>query len=147
MLPRTFSNTYQTCDLSDPDAPCTIKGNNCQRPAIPNTCFLADFCCTDEDMVSIGPLGPVPVTFGAITSQTSNFDQFKQIDGVIGLAGRPGKGNVFESLRKGGYIGEDVFGMCLARGTTSNGTFTVGGLDPRLYTGEMQCVQPSSSSA
>ena len=35
MLPRTFSNTYQTCDLSDPDAPCTIKGNNCQRPPPP----------------------------------------------------------------------------------------------------------------
>ena len=27
-------------------------------------------------------------------------------------------------------------GMCLHRGTRSNGTFTVGGLDPRLYTGE-----------
>lgn len=49
--PKTFSNTYQTCDLSNPDAPCTIKGNNY------------------EDMVSIGRLGPVPVTFGAITTQ------------------------------------------------------------------------------
>jgi hypothetical protein len=118
-LPKTFSNTYQTCDLSNPDAPCTIKGNNY------------------EDMVSLGGLGPVPVTFGAITSQTSNFDQFKQIDGVVGLAGAGGKGNVFESLRAAGYIDQDMFGMCLAQGTKSNGTFTVGALDPRLYTGEM----------
>ena len=58
-LGKTFSNSYQTCDLSNPDAVCTIKGNNY------------------EDMVSLGDLGPVPVTFGAITSQTSNFDQVR----------------------------------------------------------------------
>jgi hypothetical protein len=96
-LPKTFSNTYQTCDLADPDAPCTIKGQNFR------------------DMVSLGSLGPVPVTFGAITYQTSNFDQFKQIDGVVGLAGAAGSGNVFESLRSAGYIEEDMFGMCLAQ--------------------------------
>ena len=28
--------------------------------------------------------------------------------------------------------------MCLHKGTTSNGTFTVGGLDSRLYTGQFQ---------
>jgi hypothetical protein len=111
---------------------------------------------------------------------------------VVGLAGQPGEGNVFESLRKGGFIGDDTFGapparpppprphapapapapaplahawgfrihsahiqgarrwrpsarvprllpragMCLHKGTRSNGTFTVGGLDPRLYEGE-----------
>lgn len=54
----------------------------------------------------------------------------------MGLAGGPGKGNVFESLRKGGFIDGDTFGMCLHKGSTSNGTFTVGGLDPRLYAGE-----------
>ena len=26
-LPRTFSNTYETCDLTDPTASCTITGN------------------------------------------------------------------------------------------------------------------------
>ena len=118
-LPKTFSNTYQTCDLADPDAPCTIKGQNFRV------------------VVSLGSLGPVPVTFGAITYQTSNFDQFKQIDGVVGLAGAARNGNVFESLRSAGYIEEDMFGMCLAQGTKSNGTFTVGALDSRLYTGEM----------
>ena len=56
-LGPTFSNSYQTCDLSNPDAVCTIKGANY------------------EDQVSLGSLGPVPVSFGAITSQTSNFDQ------------------------------------------------------------------------
>lgn len=55
---------------------------------------------------------------------------------MVGLAGRGGNGNVFESLRKGGFIKEDMFGMCLKEGTKSNGTFTVGGPDPRLYTGE-----------
>jgi hypothetical protein len=117
-LPRNFSNSYQTCDLANPDAVCTIKGANY------------------EDAVSIGQLGPVPVTFGAITEQTSNFDQFNNVCGVVGLAGRAGKGNVFESLRKGGFIKQDMFGMCLAAGSTSNGTFTVGGLDSRLFKGE-----------
>ena len=27
---------------------------------------------------------------------------------MVGLAGQPGEGNVFESLRKGGFIGDDV---------------------------------------
>ena len=49
--PDSHNVVVQTCDLSNPDAPCTITGNNY------------------EDMVSIGRLGPVPVTFGAITSQ------------------------------------------------------------------------------
>eukprot|EP01051_Picozoa_sp_SAG22_P001136 SAG22_NODE_41_length_25488_cov_6.133719_11_plen_294_part_00 len=56
-LGDTFHNTYQTCDLSDPQATCTISGGN----------FM--------DSVSVGGLGPVTATFGAITAQTANFDQ------------------------------------------------------------------------
>ena len=60
-LPPTFSNTYETCDLSNPTAPCTITGANY------------------DDAVTLGGLGPVPVTFGAIETQTSNFDQVRAL--------------------------------------------------------------------
>ena len=42
------------------------------------------------------------------------------------------RGNVFSQLHKAGFVDHDIFGMCLARGSSSNGTFTLGGLDPRL---------------
>eukprot|EP01051_Picozoa_sp_SAG22_P001135 SAG22_NODE_41_length_25488_cov_6.133719_10_plen_259_part_00 len=65
-------------------------------------------------------------------------DQFKRVDGVLGLAGAgAGPGNVFELLYRGGFVEQDLFGMCLAAGNTSNGTFTIGGVDTRLYTGEI----------
>jgi hypothetical protein len=117
----TFSNSYQTCDLSDPSAVCTISGNYYQ------------------DMVTFSKTGitPVSVVFGGINFQTSNFDQFKNIDGVIGLAGGANSQDVFESLVDAGSIGQDVFSMCYHQGSKSNGTFTLGGIDSRLYHGNI----------
>lgn len=116
-----FSNTYQTCDLANPIAPCTISGPYFQ------------------DAVSIsGVSGSVPVVFGAINYQTSNFDQFKNIDGVMGLAGPPGNQNVFSSLFHAGLLADDIFSVCLHQGSHSNGTITVGGIDPLYYTGPIQ---------
>jgi len=66
-FPYAFSNTYQTCDLKHPTAPCTISGS------------------LHKDKVSLAGVGPVEVTIGAVQRQTSNFDQFKQIDGVMGF--------------------------------------------------------------
>jgi len=116
-----FSNSYQTCDLSNPSAVCTISGNYYQ------------------DMVTFSHTGikPVSVVFGGINYQTSNFDQFKNIDGVIGLAGSANTQDVFESLVDAGSIAQDIFSMCYHQGSTSNGTFTLGGIDSRLYNGEI----------
>jgi hypothetical protein len=80
---------------------------------------------------------PVSVVFGGINYQTSNFDQFKNIDGVIGLAGSANSQDVFESLVDAGSISKDVFSMCYHQGSKSNGTFTLGGIDSRLYTGNI----------
>jgi hypothetical protein len=60
----TFSNSYQTCDLSDPSAVCTITG---------------DFI---QDQVSLAGLPPVTIVFGAINSMTSNFDRTPLSDGL-----------------------------------------------------------------
>ncbi len=38
-----------------------------------------------NDEVSLAGFGPVKVTLGSIEEQTSNFDQFKEIDGVMGF--------------------------------------------------------------
>jgi len=42
-FPRTFSNTYQTCDLTDPTAPCTISGSVYTDQVLPPPCDGA--CC------------------------------------------------------------------------------------------------------
>merc|ERR1740117_496968 len=78
-FPYLFSNTYQTCDLANPTAPCTISGK------------------VYKDKVSLAGLGPIDATFGAISKQTTNFDQFKQIDGVMGFTGG-GRQDVFADL-------------------------------------------------
>lgn len=116
--PYNFSNTYQTCDLSDPTAPCTISGN------------------LYSDKVSMGGRGPVDIDLGAITKQTSNFDQFAEVCGVMGFLGS-GKRSVFPQLVQAGFY-DNVWAMCLHEGSTSNGTLTLGGIDPQLYTGDIQ---------
>jgi len=118
--PSTFSNTYQTCDLKDPTAPCTISGSQW------------------TDKVSLAGLGPVDVKFGSIQKQDSNFDQFKEIDGVMGFTAG-GTSNVFSQLVKAG-LAENVWAMCMYEGTTSNGTLTIGGVDERLSEGPVQYV-------
>ena len=50
-----------------------------------------------SDQVSLAGIGPVEVELGSIQSQTSNFDQFKEIDGVVGFT-MGGKSNVFAQL-------------------------------------------------
>jgi len=121
----TFSNSYETCDLSDPTAICTISGNYYQ------------------DLVTFSNTGikPVSIIFGGINYQTSNFDQFKNIDGVVGLTGGDSSSNLFQSLVSAGYVKEDVFSMCFVEGSKSNGTFTIGGIDSRLYSGTIQYTE------
>ena len=60
--PFTFSNTYETCDLKHPTAPCTVSGR------------------LYKDQVSLAGFGPVEVRLGAIEKQDANFGQFQQAD-------------------------------------------------------------------
>ena len=64
-FPYVFSNSYQTCDLKNPTAACTISGR------------------LHKDQVTPAGLGPVEVEFGAISKQTSNFDQFDDPDANV----------------------------------------------------------------
>ena len=111
-FPYVFSNSYQTCDLKQPTAVCTISGK------------------LFKDQVSLAGIGPVTVTLGSIEKQTSNFDQFKRIGGVMGFT-QGGKEDVFASLVAAGKC-ENVWAMCMYEGSKSNGTITIGGVDERL---------------
>jgi len=111
-MPFAFSNSYQTCDLKDPTAVCTITGK------------------LFTDKVSLAGYGPTTVALGSITKQTSNFDQFKDIDGVMGFT-QGGKEDVFAQLVAAGEC-DNVWSICMYEGTKSNGTITIGGVDPRL---------------
>ncbi|KAL1521780.1 hypothetical protein AB1Y20_021433 [Prymnesium parvum] len=119
-FPYFFSNTYETCDLKQPTAPCTISGR------------------LHKDQVSLAGLGPVEVTFGSILRQTSNFDQFKEIDGVMGFT-MGGKQNVFAQLVASGKA-KNVWAICMQAGSKSNGTLTIGGVDERLSDGPIEYV-------
>jgi len=120
VAPYSFSNSYETCDLKDPTAVCTISGK------------------LYSDMVSMAGLGPVSVDLGSILSQTSNFDQFKVIDGVMGFTGGGSK-SVFGQLVKNQKC-DNVWAICINEGAKSNGTLTIGGSDPRLSVGQVTYV-------
>ena len=107
-----FSNSYQTCDLTNPTAVCTISGK------------------TYNDQVSLAGYGPVTVKLGAISKQTTNFDQFKVIGGVMGFTSG-GNEDVFAQLVAGNKC-DNVWAMCMYEGSKSNGTITIGGVDPSL---------------
>ena len=111
-FPYVFSNSYQTCDLKQPTAVCTISGK------------------LYKDQVSLAGIGPTTVTLGSISKQTTNFDQFKQIGGVMGFT-QGGKEDVFASLVAAGLC-DNVWAMCMSEGSKSNGTITIGGVDERL---------------
>jgi hypothetical protein len=112
VFPYKFSNSYQTCDLQDPTAVCTISGD------------------LYSDTVTLAGLGPVTIDLGSITKQTSNFDQFKVIGGVMGFT-MGLKKNVFASLVEAGKSA-NVWAMCMNDGSKSNGTITIGGVDDRF---------------
>ena len=118
--PYNFSNSYETCDLKHPTRPCTIRGQ------------------VYDDQVSFGGLGPVSVKLGAIEQQDEDFDQFKQIDGVVGFTGGRDQ-NVFTALVKAGAC-DNVWAMCMHAGARSNGTLTLGGVDNRLASGPVAYV-------
>ncbi len=119
-FPYKFSNTYETCDLSDPSAPCTISGD------------------VFTDAVSFAGLDSVDVKFGAITKQTENFDQFRVVCGVMGMTGSDQSQNSVFSRYVTQRGLDDIWAMCIAPGPDGNGTLTFGGVDERLASGDVQ---------
>ena len=115
----TFSNTYETCVPTDPTAPCTISGP-----------FYSDVVAWGTDV-------SVPITFGAIDYQTSNFEQFQNIDGVCGMAGPANPQSVISQLATNNAIPAWMWSLCLQPGAVSNGTITLGGIDSRLHDGDV----------
>ena len=116
------NNTYhQTCDLTNPTAVCTISGS------------------IYNEQVSLAGYGPVTVKTGAITKQTTNFDQFKVIGGVMGFTGG-GSEDVFAQLVAANKC-DNVWALCMYKGTKSNGTITIGGVDERLSDGAIGYVK------
>ena len=106
-FPFTFKNTYETCDLKHPTAPCSISGK------------------VYSDQVSMAGFGPVAVKVGAIEKQDLNFDQFKAIDGVVAS-----RRVVRTSSRRSSRPGRSrTWAICMRAGSHSNGTM-LGGVDP-----------------
>jgi len=122
-FPFYFTHSYGTCNIKDPSATCTLRGR------------------LFKDQVSLAGLGPVEIEFGAIQSQTSNFDTKKVIGGLMGLAGEGGK-DVFATLVAAGKCA-NVWGLCMYEGRVSNGTLSIGGVDARLADGEIAYVPDS----
>jgi len=112
-----FVNTYQTCNLTDPQQPCTVRGN------------------LYSDVYAQGSLS-APVVFGLIETQTLNFQQFFVIDGVIGMAFSAGSSwggdPPFQRLVQEGVV-DDIYAMCMK--PNAGGVLTLGGIDSTLYTG------------
>ncbi|KAL6061412.1 Aspartic peptidase domain-containing protein [Balamuthia mandrillaris] len=115
-----FSNSYQTCNLTDPTQVCTVSG-----PVF-------------TDVFAIGDL-QAKSPFGVIMYQTPNFQQFFYIDGVIGFSfpGASSWGGVapYEQFVQAGLI-DNVVSMCL--NANEGGVITLGGADPSLYHGSIQ---------
>ena len=70
------------------------------------------------------------VKLGAISKQTTNFDQFKEIGGVMGFTGGRNE-DVFAQLVANNKC-DNVWAICMSAGSESNGTLTIGGVDPSL---------------
>lgn len=115
----TYSNSYQTCVMTNPNEVCTVSGQ------------------IYMDHFSLGGLSGT-TSVGTITYQTSNFVQFKVIDGVIGFAcdSQYNRPTPLQDLVNQGKI-QDMFSMCFDE-SGQGGVFTLGGADPKLYTGEFQ---------
>jgi hypothetical protein len=115
----TFSNTYETCNLTAPQQPCTVSG-----PLY-------------YDSFTLGGLQGKTV-FGAIEYQTSNFQQFFDIDAVIGFIPYASSWNgqsPFQTLVDDGEIA-NIYAMCMS--PNDGGVITLGGVDDTLRSGDFQ---------
>lgn len=115
--------SYQTCVPTDPNQVCSIK----------DMWF--------QDQVSWAGSPSVPVQFGAIYYQTSNFEQFQTVSGVVGMAGPNNPQSVIGQLASGGAVDAWKWSICLQQGGVSNGTLTLGGVDDRLRSGPVQYTE------
>ena len=81
------------------------------------------------------------ITFGAISEETGLFQEFPEINGIIGMAGGggalQGEGSLIGQLVAQGVL-HDQFGMCFGQG---GGTLVMGGVDDTAFTGGLTYVK------
>ena len=116
----SFYDSYLTCDLSNLTATCSVSGK------------------LYRDDVTLGKFKASSAVFGGITKQSSNFDQFKKVDGILGLAysSMGFSDSVFETAVKQNSI-PNVLQHCL----TKTGGLLVYGASPEedasFYEGDL----------
>lgn len=115
-----FKDSYLTCDMSNETATCTVSGG------------------VYSDIVHLSPTLSAPWALGGIDFQTTNFDQFKKIDGIMGLAFQKlgFSDSPMESVVRTGQI-DDVVQTCF----THDGGLLVFGSDAsdsHYYQGDLQ---------
>lgn len=118
-----FKDSYLTCDLKNLTAICSVAG------------------VIYRDSVTIGGMSADDVRFGGIDQQTTNFDQFKRIDGILGLAYKGDSmgfdDSPFQRLVEQNHGLANVIQTCL----TPDGGLLVFGQDERdrtFYNGTLQ---------
>lgn len=115
-----FKDSYLTCDLSNETATCTVSGG------------------VYHDVIHLSEKLSAPWAFGGITFQTTNFDQFKKIDGIFGLAFQKlgFSDSPMEGVVRKGAI-DDVVQTCLTR---EGGLLVFGrdASDAKYYHGDLQ---------
>jgi len=127
-FPGFFIHSYKTCNMKNPSASCQISG----------TSFT--------DQVSLAGLGPVQIKFGAIQSQSNNFDTKRVVGGLMGIHDGETGQDVFATLVGAGKC-ENIWAMCMHEGSVSNGTLSVGGVDSRLSSGSIEYVKDQATFA
>lgn len=115
-----FTDSYLTCNMKNQTDTCTVSGG------------------IYHDVIHISDRLSAPWTFGGITFQTTNFDQFKKIDGIFGLAFQKlgFSDSPMEGVVRTGAI-EDVVQTCLTR---QGGLLVFGqdASDGKYYEGDLQ---------
>ena len=82
---------YLTCDLSNLTASCSVSGGIYRDVLVIPGLTPVPMRSVPPDSIAIGPRSAGLRTrrgdrFGGIEQQTENFDQFKLVDGILGLA-------------------------------------------------------------
>lgn len=127
-LGTTFNYSYETCVPWNPVESCYIQGS-----------YYSDVVSFAGFSRSSGTGAAVRVQIGQIRNQTANFYQFQKIGGVLGLNSHD-TGGVFWQLCTHGALDECVWAICMRRGILSNGSLTIGGINPLLASGPMRYV-------
>jgi len=131
-----FNNTYETCDFSDPTAPCSLLG----------------YVYTDDFSINGAA---VEVGFGGIAAHAGAPDtEWTNMPGVIGFA-RLGSADVWKASTVfdalvAAEVFDNVFSMCISNANRSTGAHTgaivLGGVDSEYLNGTINYTPMATGS-